>query len=566
MPKVVIWDLDGTLWEGVIDAGSTGAVKRGVALIPQLAARGIVNTICSNNTADIARDVLDGLGLLRYVVFEQIDWIDKRRLVARIVEFFDVSRAAILLVDDDPRVRATVVAEFGICAASPYDIDRIDVAGWGRPDDGLTRLGHYRVLARRWEARVAHGADGPLSPIEFLRTSRIRVEAVDVRSNADRIADLSRRSNQLNLTNSRLTVDDVLSLATSDVHDCIAVTVQDRFGDYGLCGFIAYHVGHRRLEHFFWSCRVLNQGVVEHFAADLAVRHDCKLRHGALRDFGVPVDWIQAGEGVAHFRHSVPAPGAAKVLLVGGCDLDIVAAFIDENFAIDVHGLDEAEGVQQYGHSSLGLLVARARTTDREFESSAAALPWVGTVSDVRTWSGYDAVVVSLWVDYCSITVRRRDDSDGISVPSYKVLDDNLTDWEWQHWVGSTVTRSAFRLEYMHGPPVAVGAVVESIRDLVAALPVGVKLIVVNAPEIERDDTYSWGENQRARNVELNRAIRDLAAVTPGLGVVDVGRLVTTEDDLHEPGESTGFHYRRDVYKEIASEVVRGLSVSHRFV
>lgn len=58
-PKVVIWDIDGTLWNGVIDSSTQSAPRPTVGLIGQLTNRGVVNSVCSNNEIEQARALLE---------------------------------------------------------------------------------------------------------------------------------------------------------------------------------------------------------------------------------------------------------------------------------------------------------------------------------------------------------------------------------------------------------------------------------------------------------------------------------------------------------------------------
>lgn len=554
-PKVVVWDLDGTLWDGTLDAGNRGALRQGASLIPQLAHRGIVNTVCSNNTPEVAAAALRTVGLDDFVVFTQISWTDKSALMAKIVDFFRVSPQRIVLVDDDARIRARLAAQFGVIAVDPQQIESADLGRWGSPAGGLDRLERYRVLARRHHASLAfqRTSQNREATIEFLRSCATRTRRLRIRDHADRIAELSMRSNQLNLTRSRLSATDVRRLADTPAYVCSAIAVSDRFGDYGLCGFIAVNTREHRLEHFFWSCRVLNQGVVEHFAERIHIEHGVRLGHDALIDFPATVDWVTEEAGWTAPPPTVAAC-APSMLMVGGCDLDIIAALMGgTGHALTVHGLAEVDGVQQYGHSGVAVLSARLRLPADAFAASAARLPWIGAVPDPRDWSAYEVVVLSLWVDYCCVTVQHRDDPHGVRAPSYRVVDDSFSDSDWAHWVGPSLSRDEVRRDLVFGPPLTAGEVVEHLHTLVDSLPPSVRLILLTAPEIDRPVNYVWGARQNIRNREINAAVREFASVTAGVSIIDIARIVTSADDLIGASEPTGFHYRRDAYARIAA-------------
>lgn len=556
-PKVMIWDVDGTLWDGVLDGDVTaGEARATVALLRDLADRGIVNTICSNNEPQNVTTLLERLGVLRYTVFEQINWDDKARSVARILEFFSVSPAAVVLVDDDERVRTRLAEQFGIIAVSPESIESADIRTWGRAGSGLRRLQSYRALQVRHSAAAALPNTDGVDQVSFLRSCRITAQLVDVAACADRIAELSVRSNQLNFTRSRLSVDAVGLLTRDSSIQCFGVAVHDRFGDYGLCGFVAVDVVARHVEHFFFSCRVLNQGVAEYFSDRVWSATGAGPEHPALVDFGTTVDWVTVVD-------TVWSPGGESALptrtmrAIGGCDLEIIAGMLagESRYEISVHGLCEVDGVQQYGHSSVELLNGRARFSDAEFAATAAHLPWIGAVESPRSLRSFDVVVLSLWVDYCSVTVTRRDDPDRLRAPSYRPILAAMTDDDWAHWVGPSISRIEFAARYTNGEPLTAAEIGGGLADLGEVLGDDVTVIVLNAPEIERDVCYSWGERQHSRNREVNKVVKDVVDRSSNMLLVDVAAIVTSAEYLVHPSEPTGFHYRRDVYATIASAI-----------
>ncbi|WP_006246335.1 hypothetical protein [Mycolicibacterium tusciae] len=555
-PKVVIWDLDGTLWHGTIDANEAWIPRRCASLLVELAERGIVNTVCSNNSPEAGLAAMRTLGVEKYTVVPHIGWSDKSELMNDIVDFFQVAPDRMVLVDDDVKIRTRLASEFGIIAVDPGELERADLRTWGTEDAGLERMQHYRVLAHRRQAQARAGrqVSSPDAHVEFLRSCATRVHRIDVRTAADRIAELSMRSNRLNLTKSRLSPSDVHRLSSSEHYDCFAITVSDRFGSYGLCGFIAFNVQSKHLDHFLWSCRILNQGIVEHFVARLDEDHGYRVQHPALIDFGVEIDWVTE-QAIPPASRPIDA-SRPSVLLIGGCDLDIVAALMDETqFSIAVRGLVEVEGVQQYGHSGVSALAAQILLSPADLAVSSTELPWIGDVSAVNDWGAHDFVVLSLWVDYCCMTVRCRGDANAVRVPCYKRIDDSLTDDEWGHWVGPNLTRDEVVKQLEFCPPLKASELVDRLRLLAAAMPNHTQLVLLNAAELDRPTKYEWGERQYWRNQELNRAVAVFAAESANVTLVDVAAIVTSTAHLAAVDDPTGFHYRRDAYAQIAQHL-----------
>lgn len=73
-----------------------------------------------------------------------------------------------------------------------------------------------------------------------------------------RCYELLQRTNQLNISGERLTLEEVKSVIASDDYDCYRIKVHDKFGDYGLVGFAVFDIKNNLtviLRHFVFSCR-----------------------------------------------------------------------------------------------------------------------------------------------------------------------------------------------------------------------------------------------------------------------------------------------------------------------
>lgn len=207
--KIVIWDLDDTFWRGTLaEDGQVEPVARNIERVRQLAARGIVSSACSKNDEHAALAALSSMGVRDHFVFVAIGWSPKGAAVVSLLQRAGLRPANALFVDDHPSNRAEVAsAAAGVRVLSPEEFSATDVSVWGAPDPQRTRLQQYRQLEARSAARDAgYGGDN----VAFLRDSRIVAVAqpFDTRAvdeAADRVASLLNRSNQLNLTQSRMT-------------------------------------------------------------------------------------------------------------------------------------------------------------------------------------------------------------------------------------------------------------------------------------------------------------------------------------------------------------------------
>ncbi len=266
--KCVAWDLDGVLWEGTLSEGEAVALKPEVVkVIRALDARGIVSSICSKNDAAEALAKLVQLGLEELFVFPQIAWGPKSVSLRRLAQEMNIGLEAIAFVDDRPENRQEVQCEL----PEVLTLDEGAVAGLlerpefnpARSAQSVQRRRHYREEMARRQV-LAHDFAGDAQA--FLAQSALQVALLPVEG--ERVArcwELVQRCNQLTLTARRYSqaaFDRLLAHA-----ECRAVHVQDKYGDYGIVGFVAWRAG--RVEELVFSCRVAQKGVERQVLAQL---------------------------------------------------------------------------------------------------------------------------------------------------------------------------------------------------------------------------------------------------------------------------------------------------------
>jgi FkbH-like protein len=86
-----------------------------------------------------------------------------------------------------------------------------------------------------------------------------------------RVAQLINKTNQFNLTTVRRSLEQVRSIHGTTIWGTYAITVEDKFGSYGLVGvaIVEKHGDRWRLDTFLLSCRVLGRYVETTFLAEI---------------------------------------------------------------------------------------------------------------------------------------------------------------------------------------------------------------------------------------------------------------------------------------------------------
>ncbi|HEX4179240.1 MAG TPA: HAD-IIIC family phosphatase [Caulobacteraceae bacterium] len=303
--KVVVWDLDETLWTGVLaEDGAQGVKARPetVAAIRALDERGVLQSIASKNDASEALAALAGFGLTDFFLHPQIHWNPKSQSVADIAAALDLGVDSFVFVDDQPFERGEVAARHpSVRLMAHTEVGgMLDHPWFDLPvtPESRQRRGLYQAEATRAAAFQSTGTDY----LAFLRGCAIRA---DVRpldgADAERVHELSQRTNQLNFRGAKYAREDVQAMLAADP-DSLRLTVRcaDRFGDYGLIGFITVDLRRGEITDLFMSCRVqrkrVEQAVFAWIAAQaiaaqaisggrqaLTVRHVPTKRNGASR-------------------------------------------------------------------------------------------------------------------------------------------------------------------------------------------------------------------------------------------------------------------------------------------
>ncbi|AQR73480.1 hypothetical protein [Sphingomonas sp. LM7] len=270
--KLIIWDLDDTLWRGTLADGDAVALHAHRAeFVRAFNAKGVVSSICSKNDFETAKAMLVGLGLWDEFVFPHIAFAPKPAAIQAIVEDMQLRPANVLFVDDNA-LNLAEVRHF-LPEIQTLDITRADaddqLAGLLALQTGTrSRLDDYRMLERKKRDRAAATT---LSNEDFLRSCGIRACAPHMMDNLDfapRIAELINRSNQLNYTGLRVEQAalerDIIDLVGFDSWSIFA---WDNYGRYGLVGFVMVDRRAGRLVHFTFSCRVMHMGIEEYALA-----------------------------------------------------------------------------------------------------------------------------------------------------------------------------------------------------------------------------------------------------------------------------------------------------------
>ena len=283
--KVLVLDLDNTVWGGVVgDDGVEGieigtTSPRGEAFrafqqyVLSLSRRGVLLTVCSKNDHDKAAEpfVSHPEMVLRLgdIVNFKANWEPKSENIRKIAAELNLGLDSLVFVDDNPAeieiVRQFVPEVTGICLgedpsvfiAKLKDSRLFEVSSLTKED--LDRVSLYKQDADRQQLLgQSTDMDSYLTSLEMVGHVA-KFSPVD----APRISQLINKSNQFNLTTRRRSEAEVLEVLRSDLHEAFTLRLTDKFGDHGLILVVVGKVAAEDFEIDTWlmSCRVLKRGV-----------------------------------------------------------------------------------------------------------------------------------------------------------------------------------------------------------------------------------------------------------------------------------------------------------------
>ncbi len=299
--KCVVVDLDNTLWGGI--AGEDGL--EGIQLsqsypgncyrefqrqLLKLYHRGIVLAINSKNNEADALTIIDNHPdmLLRREHFAawRINWDDKPSNLRALANELNIGLDSMIFIDDNPAECELVRREIPECDVitlpdKPYLIPAVVDALPATENIRLTA--EDRQKGAMYRARADQRAEeAKASNVEeFLATLNLEVCIEFATSfSIPRIAQLTQKTNQMNMTTRRYSEAEISAFAADPGSDVFSVAAKDRFGDHGIVGvlILRHEPGGCRIDTFLLSCRVIGRGIER---AMLAVGAARARDHGA---------------------------------------------------------------------------------------------------------------------------------------------------------------------------------------------------------------------------------------------------------------------------------------------
>lgn len=556
--KLIVWDLDETLWSGTLSEGGSSLPIQNEKLLRDLTDCGIINSICSKNEFEPTKKFLQKLGIWDLFVFPSINWESKGPQLKDKIDKMALRPVNVLFLDDNPSNLGEAKhflpdLQIGGPEVIPELISQ--VSKLEKKDLKHKRLNQYKILEKKDIASKSF----PNSE-EFLYDSHIRVQIHhDCLTQIQRIHELILRSNQLNYTKKRINIEELESILTKPSFDCGYVTVKDRFGDYGIVGF--YAKSGTRLEHFLFSCRTMGQKIEQWVYSqlgfpDLDVVGEVRTQLNITECPG----WInQSGvEDEPNITETI-SDSHCRILLKGPCDLSHSFVYIKGSgtFNTEFSYVNEQNGqvIDAYNHSVH--IEGLYTYSEKEKEDITQDCIFI----DPKMLSGsfftndYDVIFLSTLIESARLIYKKKGEDLRVAFGGNDLTDPK----EWEGLTNNTLYTggNTFTQEYLRTFSEKYECIgittpemyVSFLEKCLHWLPEKTHLcLILGATKLFRG---AEGQKQRHRN--LNEAILAFAKENPRIKCIEL------DDCIHDSSDFVDGlnHFSARVYYELAQRMIQ---------
>ena len=288
--KCLVLDCDNTLWGGVVGEDGVHGIQLGnnfpgkvfsdlQKVILELNEIGVILALCSKNNEQDVLEVFEKNPNMvlksKHISSQRINWKNKADNILEISKELNIGLNSIVFVDDNPSEREIVkqlLPDVTVPNFPPNEYDLLNFfkelgsdyfSVFNLTEEDKNKSKQYQENSKRKESF------NQFSDLNnYIKSLNINIEFQYVNEfNIERLAQMTQKTNQFNLTTNRYLISDLndLKLNKSII---ICASVSDKFGDSGITGLIIFkYLNSRELEidNFLLSCRILGKEIESTF-------------------------------------------------------------------------------------------------------------------------------------------------------------------------------------------------------------------------------------------------------------------------------------------------------------
>ena len=555
--KLVIWDLDETIWNGTISESKIEFKPLVLNLIREFTTKGIMNSICSKNDFNKVKETFLNFGYQEfwdYFVFPSINWAPKGERVQEIIKNMNLREENVLFIDDNElNINEVKFYSPKIMTARPDQIKKISEELYLVNDYDLKRirLKQYKILEKKFVAKSESSNE------KFLKDSKIKIcIKTDCTENIERIKKLISRTNQLNFTKFR---DDDIENTIKNNYSAYIIA-EDKYGNYGICGFFSLDKKENKLIHFLFSCRIMNMGI-EQFIYSYLQKPKLDIQGEVASNLNYDVDWIEVVDNLEVQKKHTSTNNNINILFKGPCDLYSTLSYIESDCNIDTEfPYWNKDLIYILAHTHTAFIEQTHRFSSEKLQELSMKFPFPNK-DEFKTKffdPKYNLIFLSLLTTtHSGIYYNKKDlsyaffgyaDCDITDENNWDKILKKLPDWAKEQNLNML---KEFKKEYTFGgnPPVKI--VLNNLEYIKNNLNSNCKLVLILGSEIPTNKILDGYENMAERHKILNTEVRKFASKND-IEIIELTDFIKSDEDY----TTCINHFSRNVYVELAKKVI----------
>jgi FkbH-like protein len=286
LKKALIFDCDNTLWSGIVGEDGINGINylkdsakgKFFYAVQQLAAfystRGIIIGLCSKNNPEDVEEILRNPAMVLnndHIVIKKINWQDKATNLRELAHDLNIGLDSIIFVDDSPfevnlikqQIPEILTLQVPDNIADYPSLLQTCVQLYFNLElstEDAAKTAMYKQQSQRESAKSTYSnIEDYLSSLEIALT----VSENDTLQ-IPRLAQLTQKTNQFNLTTKRYTEAQIEAFIQSGRDFIFALHVKDKFGDSGLTGMCIVKTDGDKtavIDTLLMSCRIIGRNI-----------------------------------------------------------------------------------------------------------------------------------------------------------------------------------------------------------------------------------------------------------------------------------------------------------------
>jgi methoxymalonate biosynthesis protein len=262
MLKCLVWDLDDTLWDGILaDNYNVKINHKMLEVVKKLNSYGVLQSIASKNDINIVMEKLIQLKIEKYFIYPQCNYNSKVVSIKKIAKNINISLDAVGFIDDS-KFELYEVNRYlpDVCTfLASDDNDILQYFEKGNTYESLNRLDMMKLR----EDRLLLQEKFKGSKESFLKECKMEINVREAKeSDINRITELTKRTNKINSMKIVLDEDAIKTILHKKEYVIYVCELKDIFGYHGVVGVcILEEKEEVHINHFCISCRIEGRGI-----------------------------------------------------------------------------------------------------------------------------------------------------------------------------------------------------------------------------------------------------------------------------------------------------------------